>query len=489
MSFRKQLLGETFIYGISRYASLFAALFLTPIYTRLLSKADYGVMDIFNRWNAFAISILPLGLFTAYLRFYPDAKKESQSAVNLLNGTILMTIFGACIAYGLLMTLILPLFYAGFVDETFPGIDRIYWMSIVIVFGQLYFQYHLQSFRVNFQKYSYAILSLVNFLILTILGFYFVYFKDLNIIGFFYASVISVIASSLIASYMNRNILSLQFDLKEAKKLLRYSIHFLSVFFLFQITDLVDRYLIKNVISIEDVGIYSIGSRIAGVLQIGLGAFATAWMPHALGLKDDPSANRIFSQGWTAYMLIGTFVVSGIILFRPELLLFFAPDYAESSFVIVLLCLFNFIMGMAYTFSLGIQLSKRTAVISKIGIVVIGVKVILSVLLVGPYGINGIAMASLIESFCWIGVQHYFSQKYFPLKYPYIVLVISTLLLVSVILFSEYMSPSLQSLPFRMLFSIGLTAIMFVLVKYFIINRGSLSVLNNDSENEEHGGG
>jgi O-antigen/teichoic acid export membrane protein len=70
------LLKDTFVYGITRYLSLFSALLLTPLYTRYFLKSEYGVLDIFNTWVGFASVIVPLGLIASILRLLPESKKN-----------------------------------------------------------------------------------------------------------------------------------------------------------------------------------------------------------------------------------------------------------------------------------------------------------------------------------------------------------------------------------------------------------------------------
>ena len=76
MQLRKVFFNDTLVYGVTGYLGLVASFFLTPFYTRILTKEDYGLLDLFNVWNSFFALVLPLGLFTAILRLYKDFKNK-----------------------------------------------------------------------------------------------------------------------------------------------------------------------------------------------------------------------------------------------------------------------------------------------------------------------------------------------------------------------------------------------------------------------------
>ncbi len=422
MSLKKKIIGESFIYGLSRYASFLAALFLTPIYTRLLTKADYGVMDIFNKWNMFAISIIPLGLYNALIRFYPEAQKNEESKRKLL-GSIFTGLVILSFLYIFLMLSIKTFFIDSLVERAFSGIDQIYFFSLGLVCFQVIFNYALQMLRMYHNSKAYAVLSLTNFCILTAFGFYYIYFQGENILGFFRASLISSSVSMLTGLLVIRKDIHWLIDFQELKRLLSYSIYFLSVFFLFQVTDIIDRYLIKTFYTLDEVGIYSIGSRLSSVILIATSAVSLAWMPYAIEIKDRKDSDNIYRRMFNAYVIAGFVLVSILIVLKQELITVFAPSYGDSAIIVVLLSTFNFLMGFVYVFTIGIQLSKKTWVLPIAAITAVLVKLVLSITLIGPYGISGIAFASVLEAIIWVGIQHLYSQRFWRISFNYWILI------------------------------------------------------------------
>ncbi|MGB0524008.1 MAG: lipopolysaccharide biosynthesis protein [Flammeovirgaceae bacterium] len=418
----QKVFSDSIVYGFSRYLSLFAAIFLTPIFTRILTKADYGIMDIYNSWNALMIAVLPLGLLNAIIRFYPEVKDQTEKKNELLQGITSLFVLISGI-YVLALLLFTPLLNSLLEIHSYP---ELYYYSIGIVVLTIFFNYNLEILRAKFKKIVYGGLSLLNFVILSALGFILVFYYKTGVKGFFIASLVSLIVSNIVAFYFNPKLLQVTIKFTHFKKLLEYSIHFVSVIFLFQATEILDRYLIKEYLSIEDVGVYSIAVRISGVLKIVLSSFGMAWMPYVFAMNRETAKNLI-PLFFNLFIFGSLFLIIVISCFRTELILFFAPDYQDAFHLIPLLLILNFILAFVYVFTLGIQISKKTKAITYAAILSIIANVCFSVWFVQYMGMYGIVWGSIIGSLLWVGVQHFYSQKLFKITYQYSLLVISLL--------------------------------------------------------------
>ena len=65
----KQLAGETAIYGLSTILARIVNFVLVPVYTRVLTQADYGVVTELMSWIAVLQVVMVLGLETGCFRF------------------------------------------------------------------------------------------------------------------------------------------------------------------------------------------------------------------------------------------------------------------------------------------------------------------------------------------------------------------------------------------------------------------------------------
>lgn len=419
---------------MTKYISVFAAIFLMPIYTRTLTKVDYGVMDIFNSWNGFIIMILPLGLITTIFRYYHDFNRNEKKKKVYL-GTIFISLIILCLLYAAITFLLRERFVLIIEHKQ---INEILNHSIFIVCGTTILSYYLTIAQSKYDKFKYLLISLIQIILLISLGFVFVYHYKMGVTGFFRASSIGIGSALLISTIFYHNELSLSFSSSILKRLLKYSIHILSVGLLFSATNLLDRYLLLKYGDLEDVGIYSVGMRISSIIGFAVSSFAIAWFPRAMQIKDDENKNETYQRIHNFFMLVAFLSVIAITLMRSEIINIVAPDYDEAYQIIAILSLFSIVNGFIYFYSLGIHIKEKTKFLTIAAIISIGVNIITSIVLLKWIGINGVAWGTLIGGFVWVTIQYYYSHKIMPIKFNLYYPVFGFILFAFTFLFSHY---------------------------------------------------
>jgi O-antigen/teichoic acid export membrane protein len=463
----KRLFGDSFIYGITGYLTVIAGIILTPIYTRILSKSEYGIMDIFNTWNTFAMAILPIGLITSIVTFYPEVSDNLKKKKALL-GTILSSISVLSIIYVIIMLFLKEIFIK-YINE--PNLSEIYYQSIYIVIASLFVAYVKVVLQTKFQKYRYALITITNFIILSLLGFVFVYYYDMRILGFFRAMSLSMSLTILLGIILIKKEIYFEFDKTILKKLLNYSSHLLSVFFLFQAINLVDRYILLEFGSLEDVGVYNIGTKISGIVKIVFAAFATAWFPIAMSIKEKEDSIKTYRLVHNVYFFVTLILLSSLFIFRKELIIFFAPDYLESYNLIGILAVAYAVNGSIYIYSLGLHIKKKTKYLTTSAILSIITNLVSSIFFIKIMGIDGVAWGTLIGGVVWVISQLYYSQKAFYIKYDFLYSLFVIILLI-VIMFSIPMIENSIVLSMRLtVLSKVILIIIFSIILYFYLKK------------------
>ncbi len=266
------------------------------------------------------------------------------------------------------------------------------------------------------------------------LGFVFVYNNGMGIVGFYRASSLAYFVALCISIFFAFSDISIRFSRKTLVTILTYSVHLLSVGLLFSAVNLLDRYIIAKFGSISEVGIYSIGVKISGIMGLVIASFALAWFPVSMRIKDDPEAKNIYRKIHDFYFTAVTILLSALILFRRELVDIFAPGYEGTYNVIAILGTYVIINGSIYFYSLGIHIKKQTKFLTVSAIASILVNIVTSILLVRPLGIDGVALGTLAGAIVWVIIQLYYSNKLFPIQYNTRVLINSFAFLLTVFL-------------------------------------------------------
>ena len=74
----KELLGGSLIYGVSGMITSVVMLFLVPIYTRVFTPADYGVLNLVNITYFLLTLIVVFGLDNSAALWYWDKTEETE---------------------------------------------------------------------------------------------------------------------------------------------------------------------------------------------------------------------------------------------------------------------------------------------------------------------------------------------------------------------------------------------------------------------------
>jgi len=408
----KKVLGESAVYGLSSYIGVFASIFLTPIYTRILSKGDYGIMDIFLTWNNLFMTILPFGLIGGLFRFYPEYKNDIRS----LTGTILAFLLFVGALYGLVMFSLQKTVISNVFNNAVSF--ELYLINIFIVIGSMLFSFSISVLRCEFKKTIFLILSLINISLIVSLGFIFVYYDRMGVIGFFRASLITVGIMNVLGFLAVRKKIAFTWNLTIFKHLFNYSVHILGVNILFQLVTFFDRKIILNYCSIDELGIYAIGAKISSLLNLIFSALLLGWFPRAMSMKDNPKLKEIMQSlhdfVWPAlFPFIFIFFT-----FNNELIQAFAPAYNKSSLVIFFLSISIIFIGFNNLFyNTGLHILSKTRYISIASIVSLVSNVFISLMLVNRFGIYGVALGTLIGSIIWLIIQFLFNRKFFNIRF------------------------------------------------------------------------
>ena len=77
----RQFARDTLIYGASSVLSRGIGLLLLPLYTRVLTPAEYGTVDYLQVVRSFLALTLALEIVQALVRFLPEAESDHDKRV------------------------------------------------------------------------------------------------------------------------------------------------------------------------------------------------------------------------------------------------------------------------------------------------------------------------------------------------------------------------------------------------------------------------
>jgi O-antigen/teichoic acid export membrane protein len=413
------------IYGLGGLVSRFVALLLLPLYTRYLTPADYGAVETLVALAAILATILRLGIASAFFRFYFDSTDVAHRLrVVRTSFWFTMTMATLGLAVGLAL--------AGQISEwLFDTDDRatLVRMAFVLLWAQMNFEQMTALFRVEERAVAFTVATLANLVITVTATVVFVVVLDWGATGVVAGNFTGTLAVYGVLLVYRHEQLGLSLDRPLLRRMNRFGLPLVPSMLALWMLNFGDRFFILKLADASEVGVYSIGSRVASAMVLLLTAFRGAWPAFAFSIEDDDRARRAYSYVLTYLLFVASWAALALGLLAPWIVEWLTtPAFYDASDVVALLAFGAVAFGGFIVVSIGLGRTKRT----QFNWVVTGsaaiVSVTLNLLLIPPYGIVGAGIANLCAfTVMFLGIT-WWSQRVFwvPYQWRRVVTVIGT---------------------------------------------------------------
>jgi O-antigen/teichoic acid export membrane protein len=413
----RQLGKESLVYGLAGVVSKFIGFFLLPIYTRIFSPEDYGVIGIITTTMA-AISIfVVLGLDAAAGRWYYDTEDihdRKRSIATWASTQVIVASF-----FGLLI----------FINAKNLG---------VLLLNQektgIYFQYTgiwlpttalgmVATNWLRFQRrpWATAIFALATSLSNILLAIYFVVVLRWGLRGVYQAQLLAGVISTVLAVFILRDWINPRyFSWPRLKVMLRFALPLIPGSMAYWIVNFSDRYFVQYYTNTSEVGLYQVGANLASAVAILTTAFQQAWGPFALSIHTQKDARKVYAATLSAYLVITCLATVGLTLLAPEIInLVATKQYSGASTVIGFLSMSYVLIGLTYIAATGPTIVKRSGPTGIAMTMAAVFNVILNILLVPRLGRTGSALATMLAQAVIPIYLFYRAQSMYPIPYRF----------------------------------------------------------------------
>lgn len=313
----RYLIKNTAIFAIGNIASRLINFFLVPLYTNILTTADYGVVDLINTVCTVLAPILILNISEVVMRFALDKGADCKKIMN-----IGLTIFCGAIFVGLLILPIASLF-----KEIALYTGCIYFYTITLAGSQLLLCY----LRGKEKLALYSVGSILQTLTIALFNIVFLVILHKGIKGYFlayiFANVVTIVFSFVVADMIDV-IRNYKFDTKLAKEMTKYSIVLIPNTFMWWIMNSSDRVMVTAMIGAAANGIYAVSYKLPSLVSTLTGIFNQAWSYSAIreeGSKDENEYNNnVFIQLISIVMFLS---ISLLTIIKPFLRIYVGTGY------------------------------------------------------------------------------------------------------------------------------------------------------------------
>lgn len=402
----RAVLRDSFVYGIASILSRGLALFVLPIYTRVLAPADYGALDMITTLGALANLVVALEVSQGLARFWPECTTVDEQR-RLASSAWWFSVA----MYALFLSA--SLFGVEWINSYLLGNVRfITAMRLSLVFISLNGLFCLlqNQFRWELRSREYAGVSVIYSALMLGLGALFAYGLHLGLIGIMWGQILAAAVANGIAWWRLRLSFVLEFDLSRLHQMLCFSAPLVPSGLATFVSLYINRLALNSMASLYDVGLFGIGYRIASVVTLLIIGIQGALTPLVYAHYQKPSTPRELAKLFEWFLAFSLFGCLGLSLFSHELLLFFAtPAYLPGAGLVTFLAP-ALLLSQMYIFAPGIAIQKKTHWQLAITIVTALISVVLNLLLVPRLGVKGAAFATLITAMvffiCWVTTSH-----------------------------------------------------------------------------------
>lgn len=378
------------------------AIISTPIFTRLMTPAEFGSYSVFNSWLSILSVIFTLNLFSGVyiqgLVKFSDRQFRFSSALQGLTLTLVIFWFLIYLCFSDYCNALLSL-----------NTTQVCCMFLLIWLSAVFCFWSTQQ-RVLNKYISLVVVTLTFSLLSTLLGIIFVVLSEDKVTSRIFSLVVMQVSlySVLFVIQMYRG--KCFFDWKIWKYVLLFNIPLLPHYISSALLNTIDKIMIEKIIGVAESGLYSLAFSIGFLMTLFNTAILQSvepWLYKRIKLK-----NFHGLANFTNTLLI--FIASVnifLIAVAPELIKLFAPiDYYESIWVIPPIAMGSF-FTFAYSFFVAFEFYyEKTQLIALATIIGALIKVVLNIFLLESFGYYIAGYTTLLCFMVLAGVHFYFMQ-------------------------------------------------------------------------------
>jgi O-antigen/teichoic acid export membrane protein len=412
----KRLGKHSVIYGLGGLVSRILAVLLLPLYTRYLSPSDYGKVETLVAATTVLTIVLRFGISSAFFRFYFDSTDVARR-ITVLRTSFWFTITMATAGLAAGVLLAPQISHVLFGNDHSANLVR---AAFVGLWAQMNYEQLTSLFRVEERSVAFVLASLANVLITVGATVILVVALDKGPIGVVVGNFLGTLVVYVVLLGYRREQLGLELDRGLLGEMNRFGMPLVPSALFLWVTNFADRFILVKLTDTTEVGLYSVGVRIASAMILLLTAFRTAWPAFAYSIESEEEARGTYGFVLTYLVVVSSWVAAALALLSPWLVDWLTkPDFAGASRVVGPLAFSTVAFAGYIVISIGVGRARRTqfnwVVTGIAGTVNIG----LCFGLIPFYGMMGAAVATVASYAVMFVGMAWWSQRVYPVPYQW----------------------------------------------------------------------
>lgn len=394
------IIGQLFIRGIT--------FLTTPVYTRLLSTAQYGEIRVYESWLLIMVPVMSLCLWRSVDRAKYDMGEkynEYVSSVQTLSYLSIFAFFGICMLFRT------P------VQKFWGMTDVMFYMAFLYVFGYTSILF-MQRREKQMMRYKASILiTTVTIVPATILSIVLIYWGrvrgyldklvELRIWGFYIPQVIGGLIVAGLLWYQGRKFIQREYW----KYALQYSLPLIPEAISIQIMNQADKIMIQFLVGYEYTGIFALGTTISFIIWIVEDSVWNAflpWMYEKISRGEDGDVEKPWTVLMHGFGIMSWFLV----VLAPEIVAVLGSvEYHMAVYLVAPMVTGTLLRFYGYIYTAIQNYYKKTSYVAAGTIATMVVNVILNYVCILRFGYMAAAYTTAVSYFMLLVLQGYLEKK------------------------------------------------------------------------------
>lgn len=358
----RHLVKDSAIYAVGTIASRLVGFIMIPVYTRVLTPADYGIIETIVRLVDIIGLFLALGLAEALLRHYYIAKDEEDR--KRLVGTVFTLNLAVVLVGGLL---VLP--FSSHLAEMAFGHSRYSHYVAVSLIGMLVgnlIELPLTLWRAEGKAWRFTSVSLMKLTTQLATNIVLVVWLRWGVWGVVLSGLIDAVVWSTLLGVAVRRRYGFCWDATWLKPVLRYGLPLVPAALSQFVLHFSDRFFLTRYATGSDLGLYSLAYRFGMLASVFYGIIGRAWWPWVFRVAQSENSSAFLRRGSAFILLTGAVFCAGVILgASPVIRLVAAPPFWRSAEFVPLLAMSYWFFISSSALRIGSLIGNQTMSFAK----------------------------------------------------------------------------------------------------------------------------
>jgi O-antigen/teichoic acid export membrane protein len=414
----RQVGKHTLVYTAGIVLGRIASFVMLPVYTRYLTPADYGILELLGMTLDVIGMIAGVGIVAGVFKFYsaePDRKAKdsviSTAALSVVGLAALTSVVGFFFAEQLSELI--------FGEESNPLYLRLYFL-IYLLQNFEYLPFLLM--RAENRSVLFVTINVGKLISMLSLNILFVVYLGKGIEGVLTSNIITTgLVAIGLTTYLVRRV-GLRFSAEKFRLLLDFGKSLVPWSLATFVLVFSDRFFLNYYTNIATVGIYSLAYKFPFLLHVmAYAPFENIWTAQRFEIAKQPDAQVIYARAFRYLnLVVGAIGLLVCVYIRDFLTVMSDPAFLPAYKLVPLLIAAQVVYIWGAHWNTGIYISGKTGVMASGSFALVAVTLGLNYLLIPPFGIYGAAWATFgayAFRFFWV---YYFAQRFHRFTYDWV---------------------------------------------------------------------